>query len=134
MRRVTVSMRISRIIAIMFIWASLIAGACTSSKQATIPKAPPMETLVVIMAEPEQRAAGFNYEGEFRPHTIKVSVGATVTWNNTDNKVHSVISDDGFFSKRLEYGESYNYTFTQTGVFAYHDELYDGMDGLVYVE
>ena len=86
------------------------------------------------MAEPEQRAAAFNYEGEFRPQTIKVSVGATVTWNNMDNKVHSVISDDGLFSKRLEYGESFKYTFTQNGSYKYHDELYDGMDGLVYVE
>lgn len=93
-----------------------------------------METLVIIMAEPNQRAAGFNYEGEFRPHTIRVSVGATVTWKNTDNKPHSVVSDDGLFNKHLEYGESYNYTFTQNGTFMYRDELYDGMDGLVYVE
>lgn len=127
-------MRISRIIAIIFICASIVTGACTPSMQAPIHEKPPMETLVIIMAEPNQRAAGFNYEGEFRPHTIKISVGATVIWNNTDNKMHSVVSDDGLFNKRLEYGESYNYTFTQNGSFTYRDELYDGMDGLIYVE
>lgn len=127
-------MRITRIIASMFIWVSLITGACASSRQTPMQPTPPIETLVIIIADPEQRAAGFNYEGEFRPHTIKVPAGTTVTWNNTDNKVHSVISNDGLFSKRLEYGESFNYTFTQNGSYIYHDELYDGMDGLVYVE
>ena len=130
-------MRMARIISILLGGALLInsgiTGACSPTRQ-PVPAAPPMATLVIILADPEQRAAVFNYDGEFRPHTIKVAVGATVTWNNTDNKDHTVISADGLFNKRLRYGESFNYTFTQNGTFKYHDELYDGMDGIIYVE
>lgn len=111
-----------------------ITSACSPTRQAPGQTTPSMAALVIILADPEQRAAAFNYEGEFRPHTIKVAVGTTVTWNNTDNKDHSVVNDDGLFSKRLRYGESFNYTFTQNGSFRYHDGLYDGMDGIVYVE
>ena len=128
----------ARIITILLGGALLIitgiTGACSSTRQTPGQTAPPMAVLVIILADPEQRAAVFNYEGEFRPHTIKVAVGAAVTWNNTDNKDHTVISDDGLFNRRLRYGESFSYTFTQNGSFKYHDELYDGMDGIIHVE
>ena len=132
-----IRMRMARIISILLGVALLInigiIGACSPTRQ-PVPTEQPMATLVIILADPEQRAAAFNYEGEFRPHTIRVAVGGMVTWNNTDNKDHTVISADGLFNIRLRYGESFNYTFSQNGTFRYHDKLYDGMDGIVYVE
>lgn len=133
-----ISMPMARIITSLLVGVLLvitgITGACTSTRQTPARTVPPKAVQVIILSEPEQRAAAFNYEGEFRPHTIKVAVGAEVTWNNTDNKDHTVVSDDGLFNRRLQYGESFSYTFTQNGSFRYHDELYDGMDGIVYVE
>ena len=109
-----------------------ISGACT--RQAGPQGRPPETVLVTIIADPEQRAAGFNYEGEYRPQTVLVAAGGTVTWNNTDNKDHTVVSLDGLFDKRLPSGESFSFIFTQNGTFKYHDVLYDGMDGVVVVQ
>jgi len=111
-------------------FVSIFSGACGPSGQT---QHPPKSILVKIIVEPEQRAAGFNYEGQFEPASVAVAVGGTVTWNNTDTKEHSVVSYDGLFSQHLQYGESFNYTFTRNGTYQYHDVLYDGMDGWVYV-
>lgn len=108
-----------------------ISGACTRQGGLQLP---PKAVEVKIIVDPEQRAAGFNYEGEFRPQTVSVATGGTVTWNNTDNKDHIVVSYDGNFNKRLQSGESFSYIFTQNGTYKYHDVLYDGMDGIVYVQ
>lgn len=90
--------------------------------------------LVKIIVEPEQRAAAFNYEGQFAPFSVSIAVGGTVTWNNTDFKEHSVVSDDGLFNEVLKGGQAFNYTFTQPGTYKYHDTLYDGLNGIVYVQ
>lgn len=74
-----------------------------------------------------------NYGGEFEPRILTVPVGTMVTWNNEDNKDHTVISRNGLFDKRLTAGESFSYAFTQPGSFNYYDLLYGNMDGTVYV-
>jgi plastocyanin len=66
----------------------------------------------------------------FEPATLKVKVGTTVTWNNTDSSLHQVASNPypannglrGFVSKGTESGQSYSYKFTRTGDFGYHDQ------------
>ena len=61
----------------------------------------------------------------YEPETITVPVGATVTWNNTTRDYHTVTSDDGLFDSRLGGGQSFNYTFMEPGIFAYHDGATD---------
>ena len=73
-----------------------------------------------------------NYNGEYTPRNITVPVGTTVTWNNTDIKEHSVISDDGLFSANIGVDETFSYTFTKPGIFVYRDDIYT-MDGKVTV-
>jgi len=52
----------------------------------------------------------------FNPSTLNVKVGTTVTWINNDTVTHDVTSDTGLFtSGNLTNGQSYNYTFNQTG-------------------
>ena len=74
-----------------------------------------------------------NYNGEYTPRNITVPVGTTVTWNNTDVKEHSVVSDDGLFSANLDVGETFSYTFTKPGIFVYRSDIY-ALDGKVTVE
>jgi len=64
---------------------------------------------------------GWNYI----PDTLNVTVGSTVTWNNTTNDYHTVTSDDGTFNGRLGKGESFNHTFTAPGTYGYHDTATD---------
>ena len=96
-----------------------------------------MTAVINIVNDPmAAQGAGALYGGQFRPRETNVSVGATVTWNNTDNvhTVHTVVSQDGLFNTTINYGESFNYTFTHNGTFAFLDPNYDNLDGAVIVQ
>ena len=127
-------MRITQVIAIMLTGALLIPSACV--RPAVQPAPPPVmaATVTIIFDNDIAYGRGVLYGGEFRPRTRTVAVGATVTWNNTDNKPHTVVSNDGLFNQRLGISETFSYTFTGNGTFNYHDEVYDDMDGTIYVE
>lgn len=61
----------------------------------------------------------------FSPENIEVQVGATVTWINESDLVHTVTSgtpddpDDMFDSGEVSPGEEFSYTFNQTGTYNY---------------
>jgi plastocyanin len=94
---------------------------------------PAMAVMVKIACEyPALAKVKDNYNGEYTPRNITVPVGTTVTWNNTDTKEHSVISDDGLFSANIEVGGTFSYTFTKPGIFVYRDDIHT-MDGKVTV-
>jgi len=68
------------------------------------------------------------------PMSIIVPVGTTVIWRNNVKLPHTVTSNDGLFSSNeILPGSSFNYTFTQAGIFAYHCDLHD-MAGTVIIE
>jgi plastocyanin len=70
----------------------------------------------------------------FQPSTLTVSAGTTVTWINRDGTNHPVASDTGVFSSgTLNQGESYSYTFNQTGSYPYHCTVHPSMTGTVIV-
>lgn len=70
----------------------------------------------------------------FTPANITVQLGDTVTWRNTDTAVHQVVADNGSFaSPVLKSGETYSYTFTSNGRFAYRDEFAKARRGSVTV-
>lgn len=145
-------MRIKRALVIVLVGVLLIitsiVGACaqqtptqqtpnqqTPNQQTPTQPAPAMTTINIIF-DYGTANLGVLYGGGFEPRNISVSVGSTVTWNNTDawHVHHSVVSSDGLFNQRLTYGESFSYTFTQKGSFTYQDPLYDNMDGTVIVK
>ena len=73
---------------------------------------------------------------KFGSGAIKVKVGTTVTWTNTDPVRHNIVADDGgmpngeLFGK----GETYSYTFSKAGTFKYHCAPHAYMHGTVIVE
>ena len=70
----------------------------------------------------------------FNPSTLNVQVGTTVMWINKDSVTHHVVSDTGVFdSGDLATGQSYNYTFNQTGSFPYHCSIHPSMTGTIVV-
>ncbi|MFZ6014955.1 MAG: cupredoxin domain-containing protein [Patescibacteria group bacterium] len=66
------------------------------------------------------------------PSTMTVKVGATVTWTNQDSKPHSVVGS-GFQSQTLEYKDTFQRTFNQTGSFEYRDGFNEGVVGTINV-
>lgn len=72
----------------------------------------------------------------FRPGTINIAAGETVTWVNRDSSgaSHQVVADDGSFtSPILKQGATYSRTFEDAGTFKYHDGLRPTFTGVVGV-
>jgi amicyanin len=72
----------------------------------------------------------------FRPASITVKVGTTVTWTNGDADPHNVISRGSrgpLRSPTLHRGNTYKHTFTKTGRYAYLCTIHPYMTGTVVV-
>lgn len=72
----------------------------------------------------------------FSPNTISVKKGTTVTWTNQDSANHTVTETDGKdgpMSQNLAKGETYSFTFTTVGTFAYACSIHPSMMGSVTV-
>ncbi len=77
----------------------------------------------------------------FSPSTETVTAGATVTWSNTGDTVHTVTPDelpDGsvpWTSTQLEPGQTFLQTFNTPGTYRYFCSIHpDRMTGTVMVE
>ena len=71
----------------------------------------------------------------FRPQTLTVAVGTTVTWTNRDDIPHTVVSDDGVFkSKARDTDEKFSYTFAKAGTYPYYCTIHPKMTGKVVVQ
>ncbi len=115
-----IRMRITMIIAILFIVVSLILSACTKSA-APDEKQPANEVRVPFR--------------EFRPSIITVPVGTTVTWVSKNGEEPHTITSSLFNGSLLAFG-SFRYTFTERGRFEYYCQThgFEGMTGVVIVE
>ncbi len=71
----------------------------------------------------------------FEPATLTVSAGTRVTWTHAGQAPHTVTSDTGAFdSGRLTGGQTFAFTFTSAGTFAYHCEIHPNMRAQVVVQ
>ena len=71
----------------------------------------------------------------FGPQTITVPVGTTVTWTNSDDIPHTVVSTEGVFkSKVMDTDEKFSYTFTKAGTYPYYCSVHPKMTGKVVVQ
>jgi plastocyanin len=72
----------------------------------------------------------------FSPATMTVAVGTKVTWMNQDSATHTVVSDDGktFQSGGIAQGQTYSFTFTTAGTFAYHCSVHPQMKATITVQ
>ena len=70
----------------------------------------------------------------FKPATITVPAGTTVTWTNRDDMPHTVVADDrSFRSVALDTDESFAHTFTAPGTYPYFCSIHASMVGKVIV-
>src|SRR5215469_5944722 len=71
----------------------------------------------------------------FGPQAITVPVGTTVTWTNSDDIPHTVVSTEGAFkSKVLETEEKFSFTFSKAGSYPYFCSIHPKMTGRVVVQ
>jgi plastocyanin len=70
----------------------------------------------------------------FSPATLTVAAGTTVTWTNSDDVPHTVVSDDkSFKSKVLDSDEKFSYTFTKPGTYTYFCSVHPKMTARIVV-
>jgi len=71
----------------------------------------------------------------FTPSTLTVPAGTTVTWTNSDDIPHTVVSDDkSFKSKVLDTDEKFTYTFMKAGTYPYFCSIHPKMTGKIVVQ
>lgn len=113
------------VLAALFLVFSLLvfAGATASAAEAR-PSSSPETTrgvLIVLFA--------------FRPSTVTVSVGDTVTWINAAFIPHTTTSDTGLWaSGRLNRLGRFSFTFTKAGTYTYHCSIHPFMKGSIVVQ
>ncbi len=69
----------------------------------------------------------------FSPDSLTVKKGTTVTWTNRDSATHKLRSSNGPASEDLGTSETYSFTFTTVGTFAYSCGIHASMQGTVIV-
>ncbi len=70
----------------------------------------------------------------FSPATVTVKAGTVITWTNQDQDAHTVTSINGpLKSPTLNNGQSFHYTFTTPGTFAYVCTIHPLMTATVMV-
>lgn len=72
----------------------------------------------------------------FEPKTLTVKPGTEVTWVNNDSVAHTVTSDSSSIlnSPTLAPGQSFSFTFAETGSINYHCAIHPSMKGGMVVE
>ena len=72
---------------------------------------------------------------QFRPQTLNVTVGTTVTWTNQDQQPHTATSrtEGRFDTGTLQQGQSGSATFNEAGTFEYFCRIHPNMTGTVVV-
>ena len=100
-------------------------------------EAPKEPTKVAI---PEGAAIPEDGQIYYDPETLDITIGTTVSWNNADTTVHTVTSGkapeiDGIFdSGMMSAGDTFEFTFTDSGTFDYFCTFHPWMVGIVNVE
>ena len=70
----------------------------------------------------------------YQPGPTCVDAGTTVTWLNDDAQAHTSTADEGEWnSPLLNLGDSFTFTFSQAGTFAFHCTPHPFMQGTVVV-
>ena len=86
-----------------------------------------------LAAQPSEAAVTID-NFVFGPQRLTVKAGTTVTWTNRDDIPHTVVAPGHFKSKVLDTGESYSFTFSTPGEYAYFCSLHPHMTAAVVVE
>ena len=93
------------------------------------------QTQMLMQSKPVTNVTTIHMSGSmFTPANVQIKVGTTITWINQDSVPHSVtfkngMKDSGTFAQ----GQSYHYTFTHVGTFAYYCTVHSEMLAQVVV-
>jgi plastocyanin len=70
---------------------------------------------------------------EFAPRSFTAATGERVEWENAGDQIHNV-KGDRFFSRAMNAGETYSFTFRKPGEYDYVCTLHPQMRGTIVVD
>ena len=71
----------------------------------------------------------------FVPMGLTINAGSTVTWANTDDEPHTVVSDTGLFrSGAIDTNESFSFKFDKPGIYHFTCSIHPRMVGTIVVQ
>lgn len=71
----------------------------------------------------------------FKPATLTIAAGTTVTWKNLDDDPHTATATNGAFdSKGLAQGDTFSFRFTKPGTYTYHCTVHPFMQATIIVQ
>ena len=133
-------MRLARIL--LAATLAVAAGACGSSSSSTTtspsttPSTTPSSTATgpSVTAGIPAGASGLSMTA-FGANPLTVSSGTTVVWTNNDSIAHTSTSDSGQWnSGTINPGQSFRFTFSTPGTYAYRCTIHPNMVGTVTVQ
>lgn len=72
---------------------------------------------------------------DFKPDSIQIPIGSTVTWMFKGNEIHDVTDDrDRFASESLRKGDTFEWKFDQRGEYYYYCSIHHIMQGTIIVQ
>ena len=138
--------RISGVLAVVAAIASL--GACSPPAEPSSAAPAASATASIPKGDTQVRLLKFAFD----PDPLRVEIGDEVSWINEDDILHTVTSGraqeqgvpgvsenknsrpDGLFDQPLEFGDTFSFTFEETGTVDYFCNIHPGMTGTVVVE
>lgn len=73
----------------------------------------------------------------FKPKSLEIAVGTSVTWQNADDVPHTATSNadpQAFDSGALDTDEKFSFTFSKPGKYTYFCKVHPHMTGVVIVK
>lgn len=117
------------------LFSMFLAIGCTDYKEQTVNTT---ETPAVTPAETPQsvskgKIVEISIQGfAFNPASVEISSGDTVKWTNMDSAPH-IIKGSNFESGSIAKGDTYEFVFTEPGVYDYICSIHPSMKGTVTV-
>ncbi|MFC1995360.1 cupredoxin family copper-binding protein [Chloroflexota bacterium] len=128
-------------LSLTLVLAVVFTVSCQSEAPAPAPYIPDEGTpLAPTTGEPEPPAPPLQIEvlideSAFIPDTYNIPVGAIVVWYNGDSVTHTVTARDNLFdSGNLSPGDTFQYTFEQSGALEYYCKIHPSMVGKIIIE
>lgn len=92
-------------------------------------------SLAMAQQSGSSSAKTINMKGmKFDPDSITIKVGEKITWNNNDDRDHTVVDSGGAFkSDNIGPGKSFSFTFTKAGTYTYSCTYHPRMKAKVVV-
>lgn len=108
-------------------------GGSNQNSSATTPPATPTPPASSSQSTASNKVSISNFA--FSPADITVKKDTTVTWTNNDSTPHQPTADSGSgpASQPLASGQTYSFTYSTVGTFAYHCAIHPEMHGTVTV-